>query len=143
MYIAIAYMPCDHFWFFGQLITFLWPFMGALHIEHFGWALVFLVLGPWFSTVKILDTVRNKIKITQQPIPFISQFCLILPGFVGGTSSKGILSRSFFFFLASLRCCFSSMVFIGGGVRSVISFMAFSSVLPLMAPSVVWNISST
>ena len=58
-------MPCDHFWFFGQLITFLWPFMGALHIEHFGWALVFLVLGPWFSTVKILDTVRNKIKITQ------------------------------------------------------------------------------
>lgn len=135
---------CDHLWFFGQLITFLWPFIGSLHTEHFGWALFFVVLGPWFWSVKTLDTVRKtKIKITPIPNAFISQFSLILPGFVGGTSSKGILSRAFCFFIASLRCCFSSMVFIGGGVRSVNSVMACSSIWSLMAPSVVWNISST
>ena len=117
---------CNHLWFFGQSITFLWPFMGWLHTEHFGLALLLGLLGPWFWAVKTLDTLRkNKIKITQylQCNVFISQFCLILPGFVSGTSIKGILSRALFF-IASLCCCFSSMVFIGGGVRSANYLMA-------------------
>ena len=45
MYNEIKYSDkfVNLFLFFGQVVTFLWPFIGCLHILHFGALLVFLL----------------------------------------------------------------------------------------------------
>ena len=44
-------LPIAHctylFWFLGQSLNFLWPFIGLLHALHFG---LLLVLSPGFET---------------------------------------------------------------------------------------------
>lgn len=46
LYIKILYILkyCYSFWFLGQLVTFLWPFIGCLHNVHLGGFLDFAVL---------------------------------------------------------------------------------------------------
>ncbi len=66
-----------------------------------------------------------------------------LPGFVGGTSTIVMLSLACFFLMASVRDSFSSIVFIGSGVSFLISSIALSNFLLVIASSSVLYISST
>ena len=68
---------------------------------------------------------------------------VLLPGFVGGTSTIVMLSLAFFLAIASSLDCLSSMVFIGGGVCFCSTSMAPSSLLLTIASVIVLNISCT
>ena len=69
---------------------------------------------------------------------------MILPGiFVGGTSFETISLRAICFLIANFLLCFSSMLFIGGGAKSLNSAEATVNVLFSIPSNITLKSSST